>query len=288
MSTVDSDFEIYLLEESSHGATIQGTVVKTDSGEVMQGVVLETNPGNYLAGTDAEGNYTLKVLPGSYTITPLVDCYQSVSPVQVKGIQAGEVVERIISFTAGNCFPSMPSNPQPSNGAKDQHRNLILSWQGGDPDDGDRVLYDVYLGVGTEHHIEMERVSFNQKDTSYTPQGLWYDTTYYWQIVARDREGAETQGPRWSFTIMKANISGRITDAETGAPIKNCHVFLFSPENGVSEQTYSDTHGRYGFDSLAPGKYSLLLFRNGYKVEYTLIDYEGENVIRDFTLQTVQ
>jgi hypothetical protein len=288
LGTTDSDFEIYLLEDADNAATIHGTVVKADTGEGMQGVVLETQPGKYLAGTDAGGTFTLKVLPGSYTITPLADCYQSIAPVGVKGIRGGEVAELTISLTAGNCFPYIPSNPQPQNGAQDQLLNVVLSWQGGDPDGGDEVSYDVYLGIGTEHHIEMEIVSPHQKDTSYTPQDLWYNTTYYWTIVARDSEGAETTGPRWSFTTIKASISGTIADEETGESIKGCNVFLFSPENGISGQTRSDTQGRYGFDSLVPGQYKLALFKNGYSVEYLLVDFEGESVTRDFTLQTVQ
>ncbi|HUT84887.1 MAG TPA: carboxypeptidase regulatory-like domain-containing protein [Thermodesulfobacteriota bacterium] len=288
LGTTDSDFEIYLLEDADNAATIHGTVVKADTGEAMNGVVLETQPGRYLAGTDAGGNFTLKVLPGSYTITPQADCYQSISPVRVKGIRKGEVVELTIPLTAGNCFPSVPSNPQPQNGAQDQPRSVTLRWQGGDPDEGDEVFYDVYLGIGTEHHIEMEVVSPHQKETSYIPQGLWYDTTYYWTIVARDKEGAEKTGPRWSFTTIKASISGTIANEATGEPIKGCNVLLLSPENGMSGQTRSDAQGRYGFESLVPGQYYIFLFKKGYSVEYCLVDYGGESVTRDFTLQTLQ
>jgi Tol biopolymer transport system component len=288
LGTTDSDFEIYLLEDADNAATIHGTVVKADTGEAMNGVVLETQPGRYLAGTDASGTFTLKVLPGSYKITPLADCYQSVSPMIVKGIRAGEVAELTLPLTAGNCFPSVPSNPQPQNGAQDQPRSVTLRWQGGDPDEDDEVFYDVYLGIGTEHHIEMEVVSPHQKETSYTPQDLWYDTTYYWTIVARDKEGAEKTGPRWSFTTIKASISGTIANEATGEPIKGCNVLLFSPENGMSGQMRSDSQGRYGFESLVPGQYYLVLFKKGYSVEYCLVDYGGESVTRDFTLQTLQ
>jgi Tol biopolymer transport system component len=288
LGTTDPDFEIYLLEDAENAATIHGTVLKADTGEGMNGVVLETQPGRYRAGTDAGGNFTLKVLPGSYTITPLADCFQSIAPIKVKGIRGGDVAEITIPLTAGNCFPYVPSNPQPQNGAPDQPRNVVLSWQGGDPDESDEVFYDVYLGIGTEHHIEMEIVSPHQKDISYTPQGLWYNTTYYWKIVSRDREGAETTGPRWSFTTIQASISGTVVDEKTGEPIKGCNVLLFSPENGISGQTRSDVQGRYGFESLAPGQYFIFLFKNGYSTEYRPVDFEGESVTSDFTLRTVQ
>ena len=288
MSTVDPDFEIYCLEHADNAATIHGTVLKADTGEAMDGVVLETQPGKYLAATDAEGAFTLKVLPGSYTITPLADCYQSIAPVGVKGIRGGEVAELTISLTAGNCFPYVPSNPQPQNGAQDQLLNVVLSWQGGDPDAGDKVFYDVYLGTETEHHIEMKLVSPHQKESSYVPRDLWYDTTYYWKIVARDREGAQKTGPRWSFRTMRASISGTLTDEATGAPVQECNVFLLSPENAVFDQTRSDVQGRYGFGSLIFGQYFLTFFKRGYSVEYCQVDYAGESVTRDFTLRTAQ
>ena len=134
----------------------------------------------------------------------------------------------------------------------------------------------------------MEVVSPHQKETSYTPQGLWYDTTYYWTIVARDKEGAEKTGPRWSFTTIKASISGTIANEATGEPIKGCNVLLFSSENGMSGQMRSDSQGKYGFESLVPGQYYLVLFKKGYSVEYCLADYGGESVTRDFTLRTAQ
>jgi Tol biopolymer transport system component len=288
LGAIDPDFEIYLLEDAENAATIKGTVINGDTGEVMKDVVFETQPKSYFAATDAEGVFTLKVLPGSYKITPHADCYKPVSPVTVKKIKEGETVDLTISLVTGNCFPFEPSNPQPENGAQAQPRSVVLSWEGGDPDEGDEVFYDVYLGRSTEHHIEMHLVSPHQKETSYSPRGLWYDTTYYWKIVARDKEGAQKTGPRWSFSTLTASISGIIAIEETGESIKGCNVFLFSPENGISGQTRSDSQGRYGFDSLALGTYHLIIFKKGFSAEYSLVDYTGETVTRDFTLRTVQ
>jgi len=91
--------------------------------------------------------------------------------------------------------PNTPSNPSPADGATSVDTGANLSWTGGDPDVGDTVTYDVYFGTTNPPPI----VSTNQIGTTYDPS-LSYSTTYYWQIVAEDNNGASTDGPIWSFT----------------------------------------------------------------------------------------
>jgi len=73
---------------------------------------------------------------------------------------------------------------------------IVLSWIGGD-EDGDDVFYDVYLGTSNP---PITMVSYNQSEEFYDPDpDLSSGTTYYWQIIARDVQGATTTGPIWSF-----------------------------------------------------------------------------------------
>ncbi len=92
--------------------------------------------------------------------------------------------------------PYEPSNPSPPDGAIDQSIEVDLAWTGGDPDPGNTVTYDIYFGdtsppvlLVPDHH-----------STTYDPGTLDYDTQYFWRIVARDPQGAETSGPEWDFT----------------------------------------------------------------------------------------
>jgi len=107
----------------------------------------------------------------------------------------------IWSFTThANSPPNTPSAPNPSNGATNVPIDTSLTWTCSDPD-GDPVTYNVFFGTTSPP----PKISDNQTTTIYDPPGdLDFSTTYFWQIVAYDNQGAFTIGPLWSFTT-KAN-----------------------------------------------------------------------------------
>ncbi len=107
-----------------------------------------------------------------------------------------EVEAAVMICPLPNNPPYEPSNPSPPDGAVNQSVNVDLSWTGGDPDPGNTVTYDVYLGNSSPPPL----VTPDHPSTSYDPGTLAYGTQYYWQIVARDPQGAETSGPVWDFT----------------------------------------------------------------------------------------
>lgn len=73
--------------------------------------------------------------------------------------------------------------------------NVDLSWQSSDPNVGDAVLFDVYLGTAPG---ALSLISSGNTNNSYTAS-LAEGMTYYWQVVANDYEFSTT-GPIWSFT----------------------------------------------------------------------------------------
>jgi len=95
-----------------------------------------------------------------------------------------------------NSPPNVPSEPMPEDEATyvDAYTNLI--WSGGDPDEDDTITYDVYLGASTSPPLVVSGYS----GTSYAPESLSLNTTYYWKIISWDNHDTSRVGPEWSFT----------------------------------------------------------------------------------------
>ena len=102
-------------------------------------------------------------------------------------------------FTTGsgpNNPPNPPSNPLPEDGATDVDINADLSWDCDDPD-GDSLTYDIYFDTKSP---PVEKVSDDQTETTFNPGTLMVETTYYWQVVAKDEHSTSTAGLVWQFT----------------------------------------------------------------------------------------
>lgn len=176
---------------------------------------------------------------------------------------------RIGSFAYSSCTgggsnnpPNTPSNPNPANGATGVSTTPTLSWTGGDPDVGDTVTYDVYFGTAASPPL----VSSNQAAATFAPGTLTASTLYYWRIVARDSFGATTSGPTWSFTTGTSGGAscqgtgvyrfGGIVRTASLAAISGTTMTLTGP-GGCTDTTTTNSLGRYRFQNLAPGTYTV-------------------------------
>jgi len=113
-----------------------------------------------------------------------------------------------------NCFQSTPyineNNPphtpiviSPADKEKNVNVSLNLQWSGGDPDAGDVVVYDIFLG---ETENGLLKIDSNMTVNSYRISALKFSTTYYWQVIVRDMSEQETSGPVWSFRTRPENV----------------------------------------------------------------------------------
>jgi uncharacterized protein YjdB len=113
-----------------------------------------------------------------------------------------KIATATVTVSVPNNAPAIPGAPSPASNATGLDPAVMtgLAWTGGDPDTGDSAKYDVYLGT-----TSLGLVASNLPTTSYGfSVALNYNTSYKWQIVARDTHGATTTGPIWYFTTMPA------------------------------------------------------------------------------------
>ena len=122
--------------------------------------------------------------------------------------------------------PFKPSNPNPEDGETDVYADTTLSWTGGDPDIDNEVKYDVYFGPNPMP----QKVSSNQSISSYKPDGLDFNTKYYWKIVSWDDQGLSNEGLVWDFTT-----GFKLLPPENIPPT----AIIKSPQQGYVDQTIS-------------------------------------------------
>ncbi|MBD3407769.1 MAG: DUF3466 family protein, partial [Candidatus Lokiarchaeota archaeon] len=101
-----------------------------------------------------------------------------------------------VRLTRINNPPATPSNPTPLHGASEIPVDITLSWVCSDTDYSDQITYNVYFGTSQP----LQLYALNHPLTSVNLPTLHYDTTYQWQVIAKDSYGATTPGPLWQFT----------------------------------------------------------------------------------------
>ncbi|NNG00200.1 MAG: hypothetical protein HKM93_12520 [Desulfobacteraceae bacterium] len=109
------------------------------------------------------------------------------------------------SFTTGNSPPEAPNPYSPQLQANVGYPYTLLRWSGnGDPNPNDHILYTVRFGTSPNPPLYITDWSSTYIKVSRLSAG----TTYYWQIIAVDNHGLETQGPIMSFSISDSDGDG--------------------------------------------------------------------------------
>ncbi len=143
------------------------------------------NPPATLVGSPTSSNWALSTL--SYSTT----YYWKVVAKNTAGSTPGPVW----SFTTQIAPPDAPASPNPANGATNVSIDADLDWA----DAARAASYDVYFDT-----VNPPAALIGSPTSSSWPLStLSYNTTYFWQVVAKNSAGA-TPGPVWSFTTQIA------------------------------------------------------------------------------------
>lgn len=184
-------------------SVVRGNDVSGDgTNDVFVGTLYTGNFCYFLNGKDGA---ELKAIPFSSPIDALgaiPDVAGDGSMEMIAGGRSGE----LFCFSGGinsvsNHLPNMPGSPVPADGVPGVSVATSLSWSGGDPDPGDVVKYDIYLGTVNPPPV----AGSTESATTFDPPGnLQANIQYYWQILAKDSYGGSRTGPLWSFTTGNA------------------------------------------------------------------------------------
>jgi uncharacterized repeat protein (TIGR03803 family) len=168
----------------------------------------------------------------------------SESPVAGTSVSLGSAVNLVISTGAGAIPPSAPTLSSPANRATGVSLTPSLSWNAA----SGATSYDVYFGTSPTPPFAVNTTSI-----SYNPGSLVSNSTYYWQIVARNSAGT-TPSAVWSFTTQPLAASPVIPNLDFNGDGKQ-DVFLYDPVAGGAYAGLSNGSGgfSYVFNFFSPG-----------------------------------
>lgn len=178
---------------------ITGKVIDNVTKKPLKEVLIKLNPSGLNVLTDTTGNFFFdSLIAGKYTISaekPLL--YNEYVTVEVAQYQNPVVNIYMSEDIKSNRAPTAPTKPVPASGASvSAVNNVLLAWTASDPDKADTLAFDVYLfkdgGSPTTPYIT------NYKNDTLFVNGLEYDKTYYWQVVAKDKR-EKVFSEIWSF-----------------------------------------------------------------------------------------
>jgi hypothetical protein len=119
--------------------------------------------------------------------------------------------------TEPNYPPDLAHDLYPEDGATSVPVDVIISWNGSDPNYGDTITYDVYFDDVDNPTQKIH----NQTETYYDPYGqqdLTLYKTYYWRIVTWDSQGESSDTGVLEFTTGIPPTDPDITGPDEGKP----------------------------------------------------------------------
>jgi len=172
--------------------------------------------------------------------------------------------------------PHTPAVIFPANDTTDINVDIHLQWNGGDPDAGDVVRYDVYLDTSNANPtIKGTSLTIN----SYHPDSLLFSTRYYWKVVARDQQGEEALSPVWSFvTRPKSNQPPNVpsnptpADGSTSVNVQGQTLRWQGGDPDTCSVVYYDVY----LDTISPPVKLVSAEQTSEQCQLSLLDYDQQ------------
>ncbi len=219
---------------------LSGVVFSPDGKTKISGASVTTSPPSNAIISNNDGEFVFQNMPvGNYVVSANKSGYNK-GTVSI-AINNSETTEAVIFLNANSDYsqPGTPKYTAPANQAVNQPLSLTLSWyqQTNSNIIPDTTWYDVYL---MESGSTMNnKIASNIKDTNVSLTNLNYNTTYFWQVIAKGRDTSKVNGEIWSFKtkpipnnpIVFSQLSGSNYEVYTTDITGNNTVQITNTEN---------------------------------------------------------
>ncbi len=109
------------------------------------------------------------------------------------------------------------------------------------------------------------------------------------QVVVYDKAGNNTSSSIQTITIKQPkDISGTVKFGDS--PVYGASVYLYDEEGSYVSYDYTDSDGKYKFDNVLDGAYTIKVYRNGYaesSVPISEEDFLQNEIVKDIVLTSV-
>ncbi len=173
----------------------------------LEGVLITTSPASSTALTDAEGKFAFdKVFEGEVAITARKKDYLSNSvSVAVYEEETTALTFYLLKDEKDVGWVTI-YDPVPGNGAVDQQTSFSFKWKVDQQNKGKELDYTVYYFESGS--IVQQIAGENLIVQEVVVDGLNYNTTYFWYVVAKHEGNIVANSPTWSFKTKVSEESG--------------------------------------------------------------------------------
>ena len=262
--------------------SITGQVFYAETGEPVANASITTNPPTEALITNADGTFLISNVPvGNVTVTIKKAGYKTESrSIRVREGQITQVFADLSRDERGNLAPLAPGEPVPATDSRNQPTTVTLGWSPATDPDGDTLRYDIVLFEGDSTNGIL--AAQNIFDTTYTLENLRYNTSYYWQVIAKDSSENTTLSPVWAFKTEPYPQNRILFARDLGA---NLEIYSTDTTTGASTLRMTNRGSREWRPLLSPLRDRIAFTSNG-DVEthiYTMTP-EGNDLARVTTL----
>lgn len=177
---------------------LKGIIYDASTETPMHGVTLTTNPASTALVSNDEGVFHFnKVKSGDLAISIKKKDYQTQTVnVNVEHDEETFVTIYMTKDEATNSNVTI-NEPVPGNGATDQKISITFKWKVEKSGKDVPLTYSVFYYESGSTVRKVVGENLNQLQAYI--DGLKYETTYYWYVVAKSDGEAVANSPTWSF-----------------------------------------------------------------------------------------